>query len=198
MAAPVVGHLRRIALKAGDRIDAAGTVVAVLDPIAPVPLDARSRALASIGAASSRQLSPLAPNAALVRLGSGRTTAAALTALDRNPNVRYVEPNYVVHHEFASDDTYYTNGSLWGMKGGAAGSNADVAWAADKTGNNSVVVGIIDEGVMFDHPDLAANTGTNPGEIAGNGKDDDANGLVDDVSGWDFAGNDRKIGRAHV
>ncbi|HEX8906766.1 MAG TPA: S8 family serine peptidase, partial [Longimicrobiaceae bacterium] len=51
-----------------------------------------------------------------------------------------------------------------------------------------VVVAIIDSGVDITHPDLAANVWTNPREVAGNGKDDDGNGYVDDVHGWDFIG----------
>jgi subtilisin family serine protease len=56
-----------------------------------------------------------------------------------------------------------------------------------------VYVGIIDEGYMHTHTDLAANAGTNPGEIAGNGEDDDGNGYVDDVYGWDFDGNNNTV-----
>jgi subtilisin family serine protease len=56
-----------------------------------------------------------------------------------------------------------------------------------------VWVGIIDEGYMYTHEDLAPNAGTNPGEIAGNGVDDDGNGYVDDVYGWDFAGNNNTV-----
>ena len=51
-----------------------------------------------------------------------------------------------------------------------------------------VVVAIIDSGVDISHPDLAANIWTNPREIAGNGRDDDGDGLVDDVHGWNFIG----------
>jgi subtilisin family serine protease len=56
-----------------------------------------------------------------------------------------------------------------------------------------VYVGIIDEGYMYTHEDLAANAGTNPGEVAGNGVDDDGNGLVDDVYGWDFDGGNSSV-----
>ena len=52
------------------------------------------------------------------------------------------------------------------------------------------MVGVIDTGVDYTHPDLAANIWTNPGEIAGNGIDDDGNGFVDDVHGYDFVNND--------
>ncbi len=113
--------------------------------------------------------------------------------------IEYAEPNYIYTHDAVSNDTYFTNGSLWGMYGAATspanqfGSNAAVAWANGKTGSNTVYIGIIDEGYMYTHEDLAANAGVNPGEINGNGVDDDGNGLVDDVYGWDFAGNDKQI-----
>jgi hypothetical protein len=56
-----------------------------------------------------------------------------------------------------------------------------------------VYIGIIDEGYMYTHSELSANVGVNPGEIAGNGIDDDGNGYKDDVDGWDFAGNDLRF-----
>jgi subtilisin family serine protease len=74
--------------------------------------------------------------------------------------------------------------------GNAFGSGAAYAWQNGKTDCGSVYVGIIDEGVMRSHPDLAPNMAVNPGEILGNGVDDDGNGLIDDVYGWDFANND--------
>ena len=73
------------------------------------------------------------------------------------------------------------------------GSGAAIAWAAGKTGISTVYVGIIDEGYMFNHEDLAANAGVNPGEIAGDRIDNDRNGLVDDVYGWDFDGNNNTV-----
>ena len=159
---------------------------------------ARSRALASIGARASRQLSPLAPHAALVSLAVGRSTEAALTTLERNPNVRYVEPNYRVSTDFVSDDTLYSNGSLWGMYGDTTtpanqfGSQAAEAWAEGSIGSSSVYVGVIDEGLDYTHPDLAGNVWTNPVDPA-NGIDDDGNGYVDDVHGWDFDGNNNSV-----
>ncbi|MCY7378982.1 MAG: S8 family serine peptidase [Gemmatimonadaceae bacterium] len=123
----------------------------------------------------------------------------AIQAMRAQPEVEYAEPNWIYRHAAVSNDTYFTNGSLWGMYGDASspanvfGSQAAEAWAAGKTNCSTVYVGIIDEGYMYTHVDLAANAGTNPGEIAGNGVDDDANGYVDDVYGWDFAGNNASV-----
>jgi subtilisin family serine protease len=110
--------------------------------------------------------------------------------------IEYAEPNWIYTHDAESNDTYYTNGSLWGMYGDAFspanqyGSQAAEAWAAGRTGSSTVYVGIIDEGAMWNHEDLTANFG-NPNEIYTNGKDDDGNGYVDDTYGWDFVSNDK-------
>jgi len=135
----------------------------------------------------------------LLRLPPGLAIADAVRGLKGNPAVEFAEPNWVYHHQATSNDTYSSNGSLWGMYGDGSspanqyGSQAAEAWAAEKTDCESVWVGIIDEGYMYTHDDLAANAGKNPGEIADNGKDDDGNGYVDDVYGWDFAGNNNTV-----
>lgn len=127
------------------------------------------------------------------------SVADAVLAAKGLSEVEYAEPNYVYHHNAVSNDTYYTNGSLWGMYGDATspanqyGSQAGEAWAAGKTGSSTVYIGIIDEGYMYTHEDLTANAGKNPGEIAGNGIDDDGNGYKDDVYGWDFDGNNSSV-----
>ena len=108
------------------------------------------------------------------------------------PEIEYAEPNWIYTHDAVSNDTYYASGQLWGMNG-TYGCKADVAWGNNHTGSATVYIGIIDEGYMYMHADLAANAGTNPGEIAGNGIDDDGNGYVDDVYGWDFDGNNNTV-----
>ena len=62
-----------------------------------------------------------------------------------------------------------------------------------RTTHNSVIVAVIDTGVDYLHPDLAANMWTNVGEISGNGVDDDENGYIDDVYGWDFYNDDNTV-----
>lgn len=113
--------------------------------------------------------------------------------------VEYAEPNWVYHHDVILNEPSFTNGSLWGMYGATSapinqyGSGAAIAWENGNTGNNSVYIGIIDEGYMYNHEDLKANAGTNPFEIPNDRNDNDGNGLVDDVYGWDFAGNNNTV-----
>jgi subtilisin family serine protease len=127
-------------------------------------------------------------------LGPGTTTAQAIEQLRRLPDVEYVEPNYIVHALGAPDDPGYTE--LWGLHntgqlGGTPGADirAESAWTIT-TGSRSVIVAVIDSGIDIRHPDLEANIYVNPGEIPGNGIDDDGNGLIDDVHGWDFRNDD--------
>lgn len=135
----------------------------------------------------------------IVRFTKKVGMADAIRLLEADPAVEFAEPNWIYTHDAASNDTYYTNGSLWGMYGdgtapaNAFGSQAGEAWANGKTDCSEVFVGIIDEGYMYAHADLAANAGKNPGEIEGNNIDDDGNGYIDDVYGWDFAGKNNSV-----
>jgi subtilisin family serine protease len=135
------------------------------------------------------------PEGDLLLVQSNLGTLEAIERLRNMPEVEYAEPNWIYHHFATSNDTYFTNNSLWGMSANnnQFGSKAASAWAANKLGSATVYIGIIDEGYMYTHEDLAANAGVNPGEIAGNGVDDDGNGLIDDVFGWDFDGNNNTI-----
>ncbi|MBO0937712.1 S8 family serine peptidase [Fibrella sp. HMF5335] len=122
----------------------------------------------------------------------------AVSQLKGMPEIEYAEPNYIYTTDVTANDTYFSNGSLWGMYGPGTspanqyGSQAATAWAANKTGSSSVIVGIIDEGWMITHSELAANKWVNPYETV-NGKDDDGNGYIDDVNGWDFANNNASV-----
>jgi len=133
----------------------------------------------------------------LVRVPPSVDRSQAQRDLEADPSVSFSEPNYVVTHATATD-SYYTNGSLWGMYGDAStpanqyGSQAAEAWAAGRTGSADVYVGVIDEGIQFTHPDLAGQVWTNPYDAA-DGVDNDGNGYADDIHGWDFDGNNNSI-----
>ena len=132
-----------------------------------------------------------------------KVPSAALEAIAKAKGfgeVEYAEPNYIYTHNAVSNDFYFTNGSLWGMYGSAPspanefGSQAEDAWARGVTGSSAVYVGIIDEGYMYTHEDLADNAGKNPGEgLINDGLDNDGNGYVDDIYGWDFDGGNNTI-----
>lgn len=160
--------------------------------------DARARASAQLQDRVVRG-EGLRAEVELVRLPQGADRSAAARRLQEDPAVAYAEPNWLLTHSAVASDSYYTNGSLWGMYGDATspanafGSQAGEAWAAGNTGSASVYVGVIDEGIQFDHPDLAGQVWTNPFDDAGDGFDNDGNGYVDDIHGWDFANGDNTI-----
>ena len=81
-----------------------------------------------------------------------------------------------------------------GQGGGTADVDVDApeAWATTR-GSAQVIVAVLDTGIDTSHPDLAPNIWRNPGETPGNGVDDDRNGYVDDVHGWDFVANDATV-----
>lgn len=165
----------------------------------------RGRALGRIGAELVEVVAPQsrrsdgAGDLVLVKHQPDVPPAAARGAISSDAAVEFSEPNWIYTHQASSNDTYYTNGSLWGMYGPGTSptnqfcSQAATAWAAGKTNCSTVWVGIIDEGYMYTHEDLAANAGKNPGEIAGDGIDNDGNGYVDDVYGWDFDGRNNSV-----
>ncbi|HYH94509.1 S8 family serine peptidase [Hyalangium sp.] len=113
----------------------------------------------------------------------------AITAYQKDPNVEYVEPNFVysINGTTPNDARF---GELWGLDNtgqanGVADAdiNAPEAWDLTTGSNTAGVITVIDTGVDYNHPDLTANMWTNPGEIAGNNLDDDGNGYVDDIHG---------------
>ena len=139
-----------------------------------------------------------------VQLPENVPVHAAINMFKNNPRVVIAEPNYILTTSAISNDPGYTGGSLWGMESDDSpitvgpngttniyGSQAEEAWNDGNLGSSSVLVGIIDEGFDYTHPDLADNSWANPAELNGlPGVDDDGNGYVDDIRGWDFYNND--------
>jgi subtilisin family serine protease len=111
-----------------------------------------------------------------------------MSALRKNPNVEFVQPDYVRHATATPNDPMFA--SLWGMdQPNDFDINAPEAWDVF-TGVQDTLIGDIDTVIDYNHPDLADNVWTNPNEIPGNGIDDEGNGYVDDVHGWDAINND--------
>lgn len=164
----------------------------------------RNQARANVGAQHQETVTtPLmrdqgAGELELVTLPTGLAIADAVGAFKQHSAVEFAEPNWIYTHDDTSNDTYYSNGSLWGMYGDATstvnqyGSQAGAAWANNHTGSSDVYVGVVDEGIMFNHVDLAGNVWTNPYDPV-NGVDDDGNGYIDDIHGWDFDGNNNTV-----
>ncbi|MGB0930404.1 MAG: S8 family serine peptidase [Chitinophagales bacterium] len=113
-------------------------------------------------------------------------TAPAVLAADFGElrGVEYAEPKYKSYLQDVPNDPQYT---IQGYLNNAL--NAEAAWDIAKAENGDVSVAIVDSGTDWPHEDLESNMWTNPNEIAGNGIDDDENGYVDDIRGWNFQSN---------
>ncbi|THB72137.1 MAG: DUF5011 domain-containing protein [Gammaproteobacteria bacterium] len=143
----------------------------------------------------------------LVSFSSGTDLTQAFTNLIQDPAVEYVAPNYVFTlHATTPNDL---DANLWGLHNTGqtrtftddyeneyeetgtpdADIDAPEAWDIRHDASNTIVA-VIDTGIDYNHSELASNMWTNPGEIAGNGIDDDGNGYIDDVHGYDFADKD--------
>ena len=148
----------------------------------------------------SRMASPLT-RTYKIRLQPAADINIVVTELSANPDIVFAEPDYIAYpadlpaldyapaasplsspravNQLTIDDPLYNQ--QWGL----AKMNIESAWSATY-GNPTIIVAVIDSGIDLTHIDLAGNLWVNPGEIAGNGLDDDSNGLIDDINGWNF------------
>ena len=155
--------------------------------------------LQRLGAAPGKRLGRIHAFVASVAAGK---RGPVIAALERDPRVRYAEPNVQFRADVLPNDPSFPQ--LWGLENGGqvvngvtgladADVDAGAAWDVT-TGSSSVTVGVIDTGVDYLHPDLAANIWVNPGEdcpgCRTDGIDNDGNGYVDDWHGWDFKNDD--------
>jgi len=134
-----------------------------------------------------------------IKLPSDISVKEAVAHYKMDPNVEYAEPNYVIH--FAAMPTDSDFSELWGLHNtgqqvnGVTGTyDADIdapeAWDIT-TGSDNVIIAVLDSGVAYLHPEINPNIWLNNAESNGTGGlDDDNNGYVDDIYGWDFWAND--------
>lgn len=134
-----------------------------------------------------------------IKLPSDLSIDKAMIRYLMDPNVEYAEPNYIRYPEVIPNDVDFAE--LWGLENtgqvvngvtGTAGADIDAPKAWDiTTGSSSVMIAVIDTGVARNHPDLNLNMWVNSAEQIGvGGVDDDGNGYIDDIYGWDFVDND--------
>ncbi|MHC4510748.1 MAG: S8 family peptidase, partial [Planctomycetota bacterium] len=145
------------------------------------------------GATVKKEYDAVAPGLVAVRLPEGADVLNAFIEFNRSANVFYAEPNYRYRLFLMPDDPNFP--ALWGLNntgqtGGTPGADIDAPEAWDiQTGDSEIIVAVTDTGVDFGHPDLADNMWVNIQEWNGPPDvDDDKNGYVDDIYGYDFAG----------
>lgn len=140
---------------------------------------------------NARTLADLA-NVYVLEVPANVDVEAAARRLAADPHVEYAQPNYRVKVNLTPNDPFFSSSGSWGQ-------GFDDLWGLKKIGMQSawdvelgdgVIVAVVDSGLDLSHPDIAANVWQNPGEIPGNGLDDDGNGFVDDVNGWNFGDGD--------
>lgn len=129
---------------------------------------------------------------ALVSVPLRSSLPQAASLLEDQGAIEWAEPNYTFEPDFVPNDPRYAQYQAAYL----ARIKAEAAWDVT-TGRSSVVVAILDTGVNLLHEDLAHAAWVNPGEIPDNGVDDDANGFIDDINGWDFAAGDNQLTDDH-
>ena len=158
-----------------------------------VTKDARASVHAQIGATPVKHFANIEA-LQLVKLPRGLSVKAALAHYRTRPDVLYAEPNFRVHVLRTPNDS--SLGTLWGLHNtgqddGASDADIDApaAWELSR-GSRGVVVAVIDTGIDYTHPDLAANMWRNTVDCNSNGVDDDGNGYIDDRYGVDTVNAD--------
>jgi len=145
------------------------------------------------GAVVDRECGEIAPGLVVVKLPKGMTVKEAFIRFNQSANVLYAEPNYRYKLLAVPNDPMFSD--LWGFDntgqtGGTEDADVDAPEAWDiQTGDPEIIIAVTDSGIDYQHPDLADNMWVNTAELNGSPDvDDDNNGYIDDIYGYDFAG----------
>ena len=165
--------------------------------------------LSALGASLERDVRSENMQLWLLPVNQSSRFTSILSFLAADKRIRYAEPSYPIKLRGLPSDPLVTE--LWGLKNtgqsgsgsyldlpvssaGFAGADIGIEKAWEITaGSPEVIVAVFDTGIDFTHPDLASNVWINEGEIPGNGIDDDGNGYIDDVRGWNYCANNGNV-----
>ena len=120
----------------------------------------------------------------VLHLDKTRNVYQVVDALSEDPSIEWAEPDFLAY-----PTSTIPNDARFSEQWGLDQIQAPAAWDIE-TGDQTVVIAVVDSGIDISHQDLSPKIWNNPGEVANNGIDDDNNGFIDDVNGWDFVNSD--------
>jgi subtilisin family serine protease len=166
-------------------------------PDIKISSDDKTQILGSVDVGSVHEEFDLVPGLSIVKLHHGQSVEDAIQKLNATKGVIYAQPDYKVEvlSTTPSDPRFSEQWSLnnTGQTNGTVGADIEAihAWDIATGSRNDIIVAVIDTGIDYTHPDLAANMWVNEAELNGQpGVDDDGNGYIDDIYGYDFCNND--------
>lgn len=141
----------------------------------------------SIEKLDQTETSSFLSNVYKLKFPQDKSISSVLSEYLKDSNVEYAEPNFIYSICSLPNDPYFSK--QWALnQSNDVDIDAPEAWDLE-TGIKNIVIAVVDSGIDYNHPDLKDNVWINKNEIPGNNIDDDGNGFVDDVMGWNFTGN---------
>lgn len=191
--AKVQGKFKASGISAVDRVFKELGVKEV-DQLMPLTGEIKNRAPRKVRSKSGRMITE--PDMSKLfclkyEAAEGQTVEETVERLKAMPEVEYAEPNYLAFIQVSTESTEdlltYINEPMYSQQWGLNAIKMPQVWAMPKVTEQRPIIAILDTGVDINHPDLKDNIWTNAAEAGGaTWEDDDHNGYVDDLHGWDF------------